>query len=142
MPAFEAVFDRLAAVVAVEISATFPRYVGRVHLDLDLGTRGNRLPMVLSVGIKRKGAMVQHFGMQYNLPLHPPPPRNAQPDIPFFNIYNKPVLVPAHGTWPDIQRVALLDGVGNAAFGHDPARTLAAIKRDVQAAMVEWNAAP
>lgn len=142
MPAFETVFDRFAAVIAVKISAAFPRYVGRVHLDLDSGARGNRLPMMPSFGVEREGAMVQHFGVQYNLPLHAPPPRDAQPDIAFLDIDNQTVLVPAHGTRPDIQRVALLDGIGNAAFSHDPARTLAAIKRDVQTAMVEWNAAP
>lgn len=142
MPAFEAVFDGLAAMVAVEITASFPRYVGRVHLDLDPGARGNRLPMMPSLGVERESTMVEHFGVQYNLPLHAPSPRNTQPDIPFLNIYDQTILVPTHGAGSDIQRVALLDSVGNAAFGHHPTRTLAAIKRDVQTAMVEWNVAP
>ncbi len=141
MPALEAVFDGFAAMVAVEIGAAFPRYVRLLHLDFDRRPRGDSLPMVTALRIQLEAAVIEQFGRQYDLALHPAAPGNAQTDIAFFNVDDQPVLVPPHRAWPDLQTIAFLPCVANAPFGHDPARALA-IKRDVEAAVVDRDISP
>ena len=80
---------------------------------------------------------VQHFGVENDLPLHRPPPGYAQPDIAFVYVDYQPVLVPAHCAAADRQGIALLHRVLPAAFGHHPPRATLAVKRDVQAAVIE-----
>lgn len=140
MPALEAVFDGFAAMVAVEIGAAFPRYVRLLHLDLDRCPWGNGLPMVTALRIQLETAVVEQFGRQYDLALHPPTPWDAQTDIALFDVDDQPVLVPTHRAWSDLQAVALLGCFAHAPLGHDPARALA-IKRDVKAAMVDGDIA-
>ena len=102
MPALEAVFDGFAAMVAVEIGAAFPRYVGLLHLDLDRCPWGDGLPMVVTLGIELEAAVVEQFRRQYDLALHPAAPRYAETDVTLFDVNDQPVLVPPHRAWPDL----------------------------------------
>lgn len=140
VPALKAVLDGFAAMIAVEIGTALPRYVWAIHLHLDTRTRRDGLPMVTTGRIQFKAAFVEHFGVQNDLPLHPPPPWNAEPDITFFNVDYQSVFVPAHGAWPDAERIALLPCVARTPFGHHPTGTLS-VQSDVQAAMVRRNIA-
>lgn len=138
MPALEAVLDWFAAMIAVEIAAAVPRNVGLLHLYLNPGARGDCLPEMVASGVEFEAALIEHFGVQYDLPLHPPPPRNAQADIAFLYVDDEAALVPPHRARADTQAIALLPRISRSALGHHPARAFA-IERDVEAAMVEWN---
>lgn len=102
VPALEAVFDRFAAVIAVEIAAAVPCDVGLLHLYLDPSTRSDGLPAMAAGGVEFEAAFVEHLGVQDDLPLHPPPPRNPQAYVAFFDVDNQPVLIPTHRAWADV----------------------------------------
>ncbi len=140
VPALEAVLDRFAAMIAVEIAAAVPRDIGLLHLHLDPCAWSDGLPAMTPDWVEFEAAFVEHFGVQDDLPLHPPPPRNAQANVAFLDVDDQAVLVPAHRARPDLQAIAILPRIGGTAFGHHPTRTFA-VERDVEAAMVEWNVA-
>jgi len=140
VPALEAVLDRLAAMIAVEIAAAVPCNVGLLHLHLDPCVRRDGLPAMAAGGVEFEAAFVEHFGMKDDLPFHPPPPRDTKADIALFDIDDEAVLVPAHRAWADAQCIAFLPRIRSSALGHHPARAFA-VERDVEAAMVERNIA-
>ncbi len=140
VPALESVLDRLAAMIAVEIAAAAPRNAGLLHLYLDPRARGDGLPAVTTGEIELEAAFIEHFGVQDDLPLHSPPPRNAKANVAFLDVDDQSVPLPPHRARADLQGVTLLTRVGGAALGHHPARAFA-IERDVEAAMVERNVA-
>lgn len=81
--------------------------------------------MMVTLRVQLETSLIEQFGGQDNLPLHAPPPWNAQADVAFFDVDDQPVLVPTHRAWSDLQAVAFLDGIACAALGHHPARAFA-----------------
>ena len=145
VPALEAVLNRLAAMIAVEIAAAGPCNIGLLHLHLDPRTWGNRLPVVVACRVQFEALFIDHFWVEDDFPLDPTPPRYAQADVAFLDIDDQPVprtiAFPAHRARAEGDRVALLPRFGYSPLGHHPARTFP-VERDVQTAMVERNVAP
>ncbi len=140
VPALEAVLDRFAAMVAVEIAAAVPRDVGLLHLHFDPCARGDGLPAMAASGVELKAAFIEHFWVKDDLSLHPPPPRNTEADVAFLDVDDQAVLVPTHRARSNVKRIAFLLCFGRSPLGHHPAPALA-VERDVEAAMVERNVA-
>ena len=141
VPALEAVLNRLAAMIAVEIAAAGPCNIGLLHLHLDPRTWGNRLPVVVACRVQFEALFIDHLWVEDDFPLDPTPPRYAQADVAFLDIDDQPVLIPPHRARAYCQAIAFLPRVASAPLGHHPARTFP-VERDVQAAMVERNVAP
>ena len=141
VPALEAVLDRFAAMVAVEIAAAGPAYLGLLHLHLDACARGDGVPVMPTGGIELERLVVEDFGVEDDLALHAAAPGNAEADIAFLDIDDQPVLVPAHCAGTDGQRVFALAGVLQPALGHHPAGAALAVERHIEAAVVERNVA-
>ncbi len=86
VPALKAVLNWLAAMIAVKIAAARPRDGRLDHPDLYLRARRNGLPAMPGFRIKFEGAVVEHVGMENDLPLQAPSPGNAKPDIAFLYV--------------------------------------------------------
>ncbi len=125
VPALETVLDRFAAVVAVEIAAALPSDVGLLHLYLDPRAGRYCLPVVATGGVEFEAALVEHFGVEDNLPLHSPTPRDAEADIALLDVDDQAILVPAHRARADFEGIAFLPRGASPALGHHPARALA-----------------
>ena len=117
MPALKAIFDGFATVVAVEIGAAFPRYVGLLHLHLNHRARGNGLPVMMALGVQFEAAVIEQFGRQ-DLP---PPAAAMMPNECHASSRDQPSWSSAC-PWPicKLRRV-----VSPTPARHDPARALA-----------------
>lgn len=135
VPAPKSIFQRLGAMVHVEVPVTVPAQSGRRKIDLRVGARRDRAPCVSRRGIERERAVGLHLGCDAH--RSPQPGWNGRGDL--VDPHRQRSVTPGQSAPPDFNRGCVAREGGSSAFGHGPSAAPAVqpVKCDVHGAVIQ-----